>query len=48
MTGLPRDSVVNVTSLVTVNKYELVERVGLVAGDLLRDVDAGLRLALDL
>ena len=47
-TGLPRDSSVNVTSLATVNKYDLLDRVGSVAGDLLREVDAGLRLALSL
>lgn len=48
VTGLPRDSVVNVTSLVTINKYELLDRVGSVTGDLLREVDAGLRQVLSI
>ena len=48
VTGLPRDSVVNVTSLLTVNKIDLLDRAGLVAGDLLREVDDGLRQVLAL
>ena len=44
-TGLPRDSVVNVTALVTLNKTELAEQAGLM---LLREVDRGLRAVLDL
>lgn len=47
-TGLPRDSVVNVTALVTVDKAELGERAGNVPAGLLRDVDAGLRRILSL
>jgi mRNA interferase MazF len=47
-TGLPRDTVVNVTQLLTINRSELAEPAGLVAGDLLRQVDAGLRLVLGL
>jgi mRNA interferase MazF len=47
-TGLPRDSVVNVTALQTLNRSELGEPAGLVAGDLLAQVDRGLRLVLGL
>jgi mRNA interferase MazF len=48
VTGLPRDSVVNVTSLVTLNKTDLTERVGVVLGTVMREVDRGLRRVLDL
>ncbi len=47
-TGLRRDSVVNVTALATLNKSELVEHVGLIAGHLLQEVDRGLRMVLAL
>lgn len=48
VTGLPRDSVVNVTALVTLNKDDLTQRVGRVPANLMRDVDAGLRRVLAL
>ncbi|MBE1464716.1 type II toxin-antitoxin system PemK/MazF family toxin [Kibdelosporangium phytohabitans] len=47
-TGLPRDSVVNVTALVTLNKDDLSGQVGEVPISLMRDVDSGLRRALAL
>lgn len=47
-TGLPRDSVVNVTALVTVNKDELEGPVGTVPGTLMQKVDHGLRRVLGL
>lgn len=47
-TGLPRDSVVNVTAMVTVNKDELADAVGQVPMALMRAVDAGLRQVLGL
>jgi mRNA interferase MazF len=47
-TGLSRDSVANVTALVTLNKDDLTGRVGLVPAGLMRDVDMGLRRVLDL
>jgi mRNA interferase MazF len=47
-TGLPRDSVVNVTALVTLNKDDLSGRIGDVPMALMRDVDAGLRRVLGL
>lgn len=47
-TGLPRDSVVNVTALVTLNKDELEGPVGVVPAGIMRDVDRGLRRVLGL
>jgi mRNA interferase MazF len=47
-TGLPRDSVVNVTALITLDKRDLEERVGLVSDRLMTDVDRGLRMVLAL
>jgi len=47
-TGLPRDSVVNVTALVTLNKTDLADRIGAVLPSLLVDVDQGLRRVLGL
>lgn len=48
VTGLPRDSVVNVTALVTLNKHDLSELAGRVPPGLLREVAAGLRRVLGL
>lgn len=48
ITGLPRDSVVNVTALVTLNKSDLSEQVGQASNRLLDDVDRGLRRILNL
>lgn len=42
-TGLPRDSVVNVTALVTLNKADLTELVGRVPDRFMKEVDGGLR-----
>lgn len=47
-TGLPRDSVVNVTALVTLDKTDLSERVGVVDAGLMAEIDRGLRQALAL
>jgi mRNA interferase MazF len=44
--GLPKDSVVNVSQVVTLDKSDLEERVGSVDRRVMRSVDAGLRLAL--
>jgi len=46
--GLPKDSVVNVTAVVTLNKADLSEQVGEAPLALLREIDRGLRHALDL
>lgn len=42
-TGLPRDSVANVTAVVTVDKADLSDVAGQVPPYLIQDVDAGLR-----
>jgi mRNA interferase MazF len=47
-TGLPRDSVVNVTGLVTLNKTDLSGPAGRVPEALLHEVDRGLRQVLGL
>lgn len=47
-TGLPKDSVANVTQVVTLDQDFLTERVGRVAPKLMARVDAGLKLVLDL
>jgi mRNA interferase MazF len=46
--GLPRDSVANVSQVITIDRDFLTERAGSIRGALLGDVDAGLRLVLDL
>ncbi|MEX2535873.1 MAG: type II toxin-antitoxin system PemK/MazF family toxin [Trueperaceae bacterium] len=47
-TGLPKDSVANVTQVVTLDENYLTERVGRIQPDLMAQVDAGLRLVMDL
>lgn len=47
-TGLARDSVVNVTAIVTLNKTELGRAVGTVPAGLMQEVDRGLRQVLAL
>jgi mRNA interferase MazF len=47
-TGLPRDSVVNVTAVVTLNKTDLSEQAGHAPLALLREIDRGLRHVFDL
>ena len=46
--GLPRDSVANVSQIITVDRDFLTEPAGRVRGQLLKDVDDGLRLVLAL
>jgi mRNA interferase MazF len=46
--GLPRDSVVNVTAIVTLNKSDLDDEVGQLPDSLMEDVDRGLRRVLGL
>jgi len=46
--GLPRDSVVNVTQLVTLDEDYLTTRSGQIPTRLMARVDAGLKLVLDL
>ena len=47
-TGLPKDSVANVSQAITVDRDFLLERAGRIRGQLLQDVDKGLRLVLAL
>jgi mRNA interferase MazF len=46
--GLPKDSVVNVTALVTLDKTDLDTEIGQLPASLLNDVDRGLRRVLGL
>lgn len=46
--GLPKDSVANISQIVTVDRTTLTERVGKVSADHVAAVDAGLRLVLSL
>jgi mRNA interferase MazF len=48
LSGLPKDSVANVSQLVTVDRDVLAERVGKLAGPVMSAVENGLRLVLDL
>jgi mRNA interferase MazF len=47
-TGLPKDSVANVTQLVTLDEDYLTERTGRIPPKIMAHVDAGLKLVLDL
>lgn len=47
-TGLPRDSVVNVMALATLNKSDLSDIAGQLPASIMRDVDQGLRRVLAL
>lgn len=42
-TGLPKDSIVNVSQVLTVDKGVLIERIGHLPSDRLGEVEAGLR-----
>lgn len=46
--GLPRDSVVNVSQILALDRSFLTEEVGKLAGRQMQDIDAGLRLVLEL
>lgn len=47
-TGLPRDSVANVSQVVTLDEDYLTEKAGRIPSPLMEQVDAGLRLILAL
>ena len=47
-TGLPKDSVANVTQLLTIDEDYLTDRAGQVSRRLMRHVESGLRLVLAL
>jgi mRNA interferase MazF len=46
--GLPKDSVANVSQVITLDRDFLVEPVGKIMGRILKDVENGLRLVLSL
>jgi len=46
--GLPKDSVANVSQVITVDRDFLLERAGRIRGQLLKDIENGLRLILGL
>ena len=48
VTGLPKDSVANISQVITIDKSFLTERVGFLPIDFLQRVEAGLRLVLSL
>jgi mRNA interferase MazF len=47
-TGLPKDSVANVSQVITIDKSFLVEECGRIPSVLMRAIDEGLRLSLSL
>ncbi len=47
-TGLPKESVINVSQILTINKIRLTHRVGRLPAKLLETVEAGLRSVLGL
>jgi mRNA interferase MazF len=48
ITRLPKDSVANVSQIITVDKHLLAECIGTLPPGIMRQVDSGLRLALSL
>ena len=46
--SLPRDSVVNVSQIITLDKDDLEEPIGVVSARTLRTIEQGIRLVLDL
>jgi mRNA interferase MazF len=48
VTGLPRDSVANVSQVITIDKGFLTEAVGSIPQGLLKQIEDGLRLVLEL
>jgi mRNA interferase MazF len=48
VSGLPHDSVINVSQLITLDKQMLTENVGRLPAQSMRDVEAGIKLVLAL
>ncbi|OHB66161.1 MAG: mRNA interferase MazF2 [Planctomycetes bacterium RBG_13_60_9] len=46
LTGLPKDSVANVSQVVTVDKSFLTERIGVLPPNMIEQIEKGLRLVL--
>lgn len=47
-TGLPKKSVANVSQIVTIDKSYFTKRAGILNPDILKEVEAGIRLSLSL
>ena len=47
-TGLPKDSIANVSQIITIDKHFLTDRIGNLPAGIMRQVDNGLRMALSL
>jgi mRNA interferase MazF len=47
-TGLPKKSVANVSQIVTIDKSFLKKRVGILSPNILKEVEAGIRLVLSI
>jgi len=45
-TGLPKESVANISQIVTIDKYFLSEKVGILSEKLVKQVEDGVRLIL--
>jgi mRNA interferase MazF len=48
MTGLPRDSVANVSQILTVDRSQMIQRIGKIPASLMAEVELGIKLALAL
>ena len=48
VTGLPKDSIANVSQIITIDRHFLTDRIGSLPAEIMRRVDNGLRLALSL
>ena len=48
ITGLPKDSVANVSQIITIDKHFLSDRIGSLPAGIMRRIDNGLRLTLSL
>jgi mRNA interferase MazF len=48
VSGLPKDSVVNVSQIITLDRSQLTKKVGRLPAGVMRSVEDGLRLAVDL
>jgi mRNA interferase MazF len=48
LTGLPRDSIANVSQIITVDKGLLTERIGILPPNMVEQIENGLRLVLHL
>jgi len=45
-TGLPKESVANISQIITIDRNFLTQKLGLLAGNLLKQIEEGMRLIL--